>query len=205
MNATNRAVNRAILCIVGILLTALGAAVTLITVWPYAGELWRTGGSAALAWLQDADQRSRVSEGSAVSWLTIGVLVLLAAIVVVAVVVIARLGGGRSAAVIRAEAGADAQGPVTIQHGFMSDALTHSLAQHDEILTTRVRAARVRGADVLHVSVTPRQHTSPVEVAETVTRLVDNLAVLTGQDTPTMVSLHAGVRARFAADLPRVQ
>lgn len=204
MNATNRVVNRLLVFLVGIVLVAAGGAVVTALAWPAAGDVWSSGSSAAVEWMRDADQQSRISDATTVSWFALGVLVVLLLIVVVAVLVIARLGGGRSSAVIRAEAAEGPQGPVTVRQGFASDAITHSLADHDEILSSRVSARRVRGTDVLHVSVTPRQNASPVDVAETVTRLVDNLATLTGQRTPTYVSIHSGVRARLAADQPRV-
>lgn len=204
MNATNRGVNRVVLFIVGVVLIAAGGAAAAAVLWPVAGDIWKTGASTAVNWLLDADEASRISEATTLSWFTLALLAFLLLIVVVAVMVIARLGGGRSSVVIRAEGGEGPQGSVTIHHGFASDAITHSLAAHDEILSSRVNSSRVRGADVLHVSVTPRQNTSPVDVAATVTELVDNLATLTGRETPTFVSIHSGIRSRLAADQSRV-
>jgi len=204
MNATNRGTNRAILLLTGLILLAAGACTVLASAWPVAAQAWEAWAGGAVSWMQDADESSRLSDATTVSWLTIGVLAVLLVIAVGAVAVIARLGGGRSSVVICEESGEGAQGAVVIRQGFASDAITHSLASRGEILTSRVSASRVRGEDVLHVSVTPRQNTSPVDVAETVARLVDNLARLTGRETPTLVSIHSGVRARLAADQPRV-
>ncbi len=204
MNATNRAVNRLILFISGIVLVAAGAAAVTASVWPVAADVWKTVMSTAADWMVVADKDTRIADSTAVSWFVVAVLAALLVVVVVAVLVIARLGGGRSSSVIRAEAGEGAQGPVTIRQEFAADAITHSLDRHQEILFVRVRGRRVRGADVLHVSVTPRQNTSPVDVANTVTNLVDNLATLTGRETPTYVSIHSGVRSRLAADQSRV-
>ncbi|GAA3663655.1 hypothetical protein [Microbacterium marinilacus] len=204
MNGTNRVVNRIVLLVVGVVLLAGGAATVLAATWPVAGDVWSTATSSAVDGMIGADERTRLSDATTASGLVLAVLAVLLLIVVVAIVVIAKLGGGRTGTVIRAEAAEGAQGPVTIRHGFVSDAITHSLAGHDEILSSRVSARRVKGDDVLHISVTPRRNTSPVDVADTVTRLVDNLATLTGQATPTYVSIHSGVRARLAADQPRV-
>lgn len=204
MNATNRGTNRTVLLLAGLLLLAAGACTVLTSVWPVAAQNWEAWAGTAVSWMQGADESSRLSEATTVSGLTIGVLAVLLVIVVVAVVVIVRAGGGRSSVVIREESGDGAQGSVVIRQRFASDAITHSLASRSEILTSRVSASRVRGEDVLHVSVTPRQNTSPVDVAETVTRLVDNLTVLTGRETPTLISIRSGVRARLAADRPRV-
>jgi hypothetical protein len=205
MNATNRGVNRIVLLLAGMVLLTAGAAVLLATVWPVASAIWGDWSRAAISWMQRADDASRVSTTSTLSGFTISVLAVLLLIVVAAVVVIARLGGGRSSVMIRDDSADGTPGAVVIRQGFASDAITGSLASRRDILASRVSASRVRGEDVLHVSVTPRQNTSPVEVAETVTRLVDNLATLTGRQTATCISIHAGVRARFAADRPRVE
>lgn len=204
MNDTNRGVNRIVLFLAGVVLITAGGAVATAALWPAAGEAWRTGASTLVQRMQDTDQASRVSEATMVSWLALAVLAALLLIVIIAVIVIARLGGGRSSTVIRDDAGEGAQGAVTIRHGFASDAITHSLATREEILSSRVSAHRVRGDEVLHVSVTARRNTSPIVIAETVTRLVDNLETLTGRGAPTLVSIRSGIRSRLAADRSRV-
>lgn len=204
MKSTNRALNRVILLIVGLVLLVAGAAAVTAVVWPSAGAIWNAGILTAVEWMIDADEQSLLSDSTTLSWFVLAILAVLVLIVVTAVTVIARLGGGRSSVVIRAEAAEGAQGSVTIRDRFASDAITHSLARRDEILSSRVTSRRVRGTDVLHVSVTPQQNTSPVDVAATVSRLVDNLATLTGRETPTYIAIHSGVRARLAADRPRV-
>lgn len=205
MNATNRAVNRLILGVVGLVLIAVGGGIVTAIAWPAAADMWREAMSNAVGWLQEAHAATKITEATTLSWLALAVLIVLALIVAIAVTVMARLGGGRTTAVTRVEAGDGAIGAVTIRHGFAADALTHSLAGYDELLTSRVNASRVRGEEVLHVSVTPRQNTSPAAVAGIVTQLVDNLAVLLGKETPTYVSIHSGVRARLAADQSRVK
>ena len=78
------------------------------------------------------------------------------------------------------------------------------LAQRDEILFSNVTANDIRKQPVMHVSVTPRQNTSPRHVAEDVDQLVTNLATMTGRDTPTFISIHSGFRARLANDQRRL-
>lgn len=205
MNATNRGVNRTVLLLAGLVLLSAGAAALLASVNPVAATTWGRWSQSAISWMQGAEDATRISGTSPSSGFTISVLAVLLLVIVGAVVVIARLGGGRSSVMIREETGDGVHGAVMIRQGFASDAITGSLAARPDILTSRVSASRVRGEDVLHVSVTPRQNASPLEVAETVTRLVDNLATLTGRQTPTCISIHAGVRARLAADQPRVR
>lgn len=204
MNATNRGVNRATLFIVGVLLIGVGGAAVMAMLWPEAGDLWKRWSSTWVDWMVSTDQTSRISEATTLSWFTLAILALLVLIVVIAVIVTARLGGGRSIVVIREEPGTGAQGSVTIRHGFASDAIAESLASREEILSSKVNARRLWGTDVLHVSVTPRQNVSPVEVAETVTGLVDRLTLLLGREISTIVTIHSGIRSRLAADQSRV-
>lgn len=204
MNATNRGVNRLILLIVGVLLLTAGGATVLASLWSSAATAWQMSVDTGVAWMVNADDVSRVSDATTVSWFTFAVLVTLLLVVLIAGLVIGRLGGGRSSILMRAGKGDGAQGSVTIGRGFASDAIVHSLAAHEDILSSRVAACRVRGTDVLHVRITPRQNTSPVEIAATVNGLLDNLSALTGQHTPTYVSIHSGIRARASADRSRV-
>ena len=201
MNSTNRAVNRAVLLIVGVLLLAAGGAVIAARVWPQA---WGDVASVVTTWWAQANEASHIEGFALLSWLLVGILVLLLAVIVIAIVIMSRLGRGHSAAVTRVESAEGAQGPVSIGQQFAADAVTHSLASHDELLSTRVSARRVRGADVLHVAVTPRQNTSPAHVANTVVHVVDNLEALMGRATPTCVTIRSAFRARLAADQSRV-
>ena len=199
MNATHRGVNRTVLLVVGVVLIAGGAVAAAAALVPDVASVWRSATESSVQWMRDAAAATRLAEATPVSWLAIAVLAALLAIVVVAVIIVARLGGGRSSTVLREEARDGAQGAVTIGHGFAADALTGALANRSEILSSRVAARKVRGIDVLHVKVTPRQRTSPRDVAELVGRLADNLAVLTGRETPMLLSIRSGIRSRVAA------
>lgn len=204
MNTTNRGVNRVVLFIAGVALVGVGGAAVAAMLWPVASGQWTTLMSTGVDWLTTTHRATRVSEGSPVSWLSLAALVLLALVVTIAVVIMARLGGGRSGVMAREEVGEGAQGSVTIRHGFAADAIRQSLASHDEILATKVTARRLWGTDVLQVSVTPRQNVSPTEVADTVSGRLDRLAALLGSDVTALVTIHAGIRSRFAADQSRV-
>lgn len=86
----------------------------------------------------------------------------------------------------------------------MSDALKNSLDQRDEILFSSVTANDIRKTPVMHVSVTPRQNTSPAQVVADVDQLVTNLAMLTGKNVQTYISVHSGLRAKLAHDQRRL-
>lgn len=204
MNNTNRATNRILLALIGLALLIVGGAAATARIWAPAGQAWTDAGTAAETWLKDAQQSTLIA-GSTLSGLVIGALAALVIAVIVLVVILIRTPSiRRSKALLRAHGAENPLGRVTVRESFASDALTESLAQRDEILSTSVTAHDVKGRPVLHVSVTPRQNTSPRELVERIDRLVTNLATLTGQDVPTYISIHSGLRARLAHDQRRL-
>lgn len=203
MNRTNRALNRILLFLIGLLLLAIGAVLITIIAWPTATEYWTGATEAGQSWLQDAVDQTRIG-ATAVSWIAIAALALIVFLVVLLIVALTRIGGGRTHTVLRSTGSQSSLGRVTVQESFVSDALKHSLTQRDEILFSSVTANDIRKQPVMHISVTPRQGTSPRQVVKDVDQLVTNLATLTGKDTPTYISVHSGLRAKLAHDERRL-
>lgn len=204
MNATNRGLNRVVLIIVGVILLGAGAFTVTAALWPAAREAWESALSNATVWTSKVYSSSQGAAMTEESWFVIVAVAVAVVLIVLSIVVMARLGGGRSHVMTRIEAREQPHGSVTIQQGFASEAITHSLAGREELLTSRVESRKFGGTEVLHIAVTPRQNTSPTGVVEAVTTLVDNLGLLTGNTTPALVSIHSGIRARISADQPRV-
>ena len=203
MNRTNRALNRILLFLIGLLLLAIGAVLITIIAWPTATEYWTGATEAGQSWLQDAVDQTRIG-ATAVSWIAIAALALIVLLVVLLIVALTRIGGGRTHTVLRSTGSQSSLGRVTVQESFVSDALKHSLNQRDEILFSSVTVNDIRKQPVMHISVTPRQNTSPRQVVKDVDQLVTNLATLTGKDTPTYISVHSGLRAKLAHDERRL-
>lgn len=203
MNDTNRVLNRIVLIIVGLAFLALGAAVVTILVWPTAGDYWTVAGESGRSWIDDAIAASTLG-ATAVSGLALGALALIAFLVVMLIIALTRLGGGRTRSILRASGGQNSLGRISVRAGFAADALQHSLQNRDDILFSSVSASDVRKQPVMHVSVTPRQNTSPRHVLDDVDRLVVNLATLTGEDVPTYISIKSGLRAKLAHDQKRL-
>lgn len=203
MNRTNRAVNRIVLFIVGLISLVLGAAVIAVIVWPAGVGYWTGAAETGRTWLDDTIAATMIG-ATTISWLTIAALVVIILLVVILIVALTRIGGGRSHTVLRPTGAQNPVGRVTVKESFVSDALKHSLAQRDEILLSSVTANDIRKQPVMHVSVTPRQNTSPRRVVEDVDHLVANLAVLTGKNVPTYISIHSGLRATLAHDQRRL-
>lgn len=204
MNNTNRALNRVLLLLVGIVFVALGVTVVVVVAWPAAAEYWTRAGEAGDAWVEQAVEATLIG-ATTLSWFALAVLALILLLVVVLLFMLMRLiGGGRSYTVLRSSGQENVLGRVVVEEGFVSDALKHSLGQRDEILFAKVTANDVRKQPVMHVSVTPRQNTSPRDVADDVDQLVTNLATMTGRDVPTFISIHSGFRAKLAHDQRRL-
>lgn len=203
MNNTNRAVNRTVLLILGLVLLVIGAGVVTGAVWPVAADAWTDIGSGAEGWAKQAWDATVIA-GTTLTWVAVGLLAALALVIVLLVVLIVRSIHGRRRTPLRATGAESDLGRITVGEGFASDALRNALDERDEILSARVTANDIKRQPVLHVSVTPRQNTSPLHVAETVERLVANLAVLTGQQLTTYISIHTGLRARLSHDQRRL-
>lgn len=203
MNNTNRAVNRTVLLILGLVLIVIGGGVIAGAAVPAAAEAWTSVGSGAEDWAKQAWDATAIA-GTSITGLALGVLAALALLVALLIVLIVRSIHGRRRASLRATGEESDLGRITVTEGFASDALKNALAERHEILSARVTANDIKHQPVLHVSVTPRQNTSPLHVAETVERLIGNLGTLTGQQLTSYISIHSGLRAKLAPDQRRL-
>lgn len=204
MNHTNRALNRIVLFAIGIVFLVAGALPLIALAWPAAADPWSSIGGAAQDWLVQADEATLIAD-TGLSVIALGAVALLVVLIIVLLALaVSSVRGRRSKTLLRSTGAQNPLGRVTVTEAFVSDAVTHSLASRDDILSSGVTADTVRSAPVLHVRVTPRQNTSPRLIAELVDRLVGNLATLTGQNTATYISIHTGLRARLARDQRRL-
>lgn len=203
MNNTNRAVNRTVLLILGIVLIAIGGGVATAAAWPAAGEVWGSAASGVESWTQQAFEATAIS-GTQLTWVTVAILAAIVLLIALLVALAVRSIRGRKRTPLHATGSESDLGRITVTEGFASDALKNALAERDEILSARVTANDIKRQPVLHVSITPRQNTSPLRVAETADQLVTNLGVLTGQHLTTYISVHSGLRAKLAHDQRRL-
>ena len=203
MNTTNRALNRTLLLIIGLLFLALGAVGIAIMSWPTAADVWTAAGEDARSWLDQAIAASVIAGGS-LSWVAVAAVAAVLVVVVLLILALTSIAGRRSKTVFRSSGAQNPLGRVTVTESFVSDAVKNSLASRDEILSSSVTANDIKSRPVLHVAVTPRQNTDPREVVDHLDRLLTNLAALTGREPETYVSIHTGLRARLAHDQRRL-
>jgi len=194
MRNTHRALNRTLLLIIGLVVLAVGAALIALVAVPGAADLWKNGADGVRAW---ADGVGEPAFG-------IGTVAVMVIVAVVLIALPASAVRGSSRVPLESTGAESAAGRIVVTDGFASEALKNSIAERDEILAARVSSNEVRKETVLHVSITPRQNTSPREIAAYVDTLVSNLATLTGQTFRTYISVHSSLRARLAHDQRRL-
>ncbi|MFJ6679833.1 hypothetical protein ACIQLK_12035 [Microbacterium sp. NPDC091382] len=203
MNDTNRALNRTVLLIVGlVLLVGGGAAATAVAV-PAVGDRWTSAGTAAVDGLRAAGDATTIG-GTTLSWAVLGAVAVAVVIAVILFAALTTLVSRRSRTVLRSSGSQTPLGRVTVAEGFAADAVKNSLARRDGVLSASVTAHSVKDEPVLHVSVTARQGADPRRVVDDVDRVMDGLAAVTGTDTAAFISVHGGLRSKLATDAPRV-
>ena len=194
MNATRRGLNRFRLFLVAVVLLGLGALALAVGLLPGGTDTWTSVMGGFQGWLESLGRESA-------GWGAVAAIVVLAIILILIASAAVR---GRRQAPLQSTGSANDEGRITVTDGFASEALKNALGERDEILSSRISAGDVRKESVLHVAVTPRQNTSPRDVAEHVDTLVTNLAALTGQNLRAYISIHSGLRAKLARDNTRV-
>lgn len=198
MNPTRRGLNRSLVLLVGLISLASGGAAVWASVSVDARRLWEQALATAAA--VDAAHTATLVGAGPVSWAGLGAVAGAVILIVLLLVPVGLLAHRRSRTVLRSAETDAASGRVVVREGFASDAVTASLAQRADILSTRVVADDVRNAPVLHVAVTPRPQASPREIADHVAAVGARLDALLDRPTRTYISLHAGLRARLAPD-----
>lgn len=203
MNDTNRALNRTVLFLVGLVLLVVGGAAATAAAIPAVGEVWASSGSAAIDALRAAGDATTIG-GTTLSWAVIGATAVAVVIAVILIAALTTLVSRRSKTVLRSSGAQNPLGRVTVTESFAADAVKNSLSRQDDVVAASVTAHTVQDEPVLHVSVTARQGADPRRIVDHVDRLVDGLAAVTGTETPAFVSVHGGLRSRLAPDAPRV-
>ncbi|MEX0153863.1 hypothetical protein [Microbacterium sp. LMI1-1-1.1] len=194
MNATRRGLNRFLVLLFGVVLLGVSALLLAVGLLPGGTDAWTSVVGGFQGWLVGIGRESA-------GWGAVAAITVLA---IILIVIAASAIRGRRPAPLQSTGSESTEGRITITDGFASQALKNAFDGRDEILSARVTSGEVRKESVLHVAITPRQNTSPREVAEYADTLVSNLATLTGRDVRTFISIHSGLRAKLAHDNTRV-
>jgi hypothetical protein len=193
VNNTNRALNRGVVFVAGLVLLAVAALLGLIATQVTLQNAWAsvTGriGATADGWLQATPLGATQN-----SWIWIVVLAVLLAVVGLLLRFIVRQGNGHSAHLISEQT--TNWGNTEVDSAVAEQALQNALGQRPEFLSTRVSTYRVAREAVLKVSVTCRRGTSPTDVLRIVEQALLALDELLGLRLPALLQISGGFRVR---------
>lgn len=195
MNSTNRALNRLLLLVVGLLLVAVGAAAATAVLLPAVRDGWKASADPIRdqvgTWLQ-----STPLGDTGVSWIMPAVLVVIVLAVVLLVVFALRQGHGRTGTVVDETVGE--HGQTVISSKVAEDAIQDALSARPEFVTSHVSTYRVKRTPTLKVSVTCRRGVSPADASAIVESSLRALDQLLGRELPALVQISGGFRARVS-------
>ena len=186
MNATNRAVGRTALVLVGLALLVLGVGAILVQTVPWAATTWHDLGTA----LGDLGRKTaRDASVTAWTWVLGGGVVL----GILALVVLTTIGGGRVGTVVEDDGSAGGvAGSVRIDAAAVQHALSSAIGSMPEVGSLAVDVYRVRGSRAIRIRVRPRRGASPRDVTTGVERIVADLDALLGDRLPVLLEIARG-------------
>lgn len=188
MRTTNRAANRAVLLLAGLLLLATAGVAALVLL----PETRATAATlAALADVREALERTVAAHGSG----TVHAVGLVAAVLiaVLAIVATAARGGGRTHAI--RDAGGALPGNLELTVPFLQDLLREQLGTRREMLGLDLSAWRDGGRTALLLRVQTRAGTDPREVVTAVEEALRTLDRLVESRPTVLLRLTSGARA----------
>lgn len=195
MNNTNRALNRAVVAVIGLLTLMVGAALAAVATVPAIRADYRMTApgvrGALTSWL-----KARPLFETGTSWGWVLALVALAVIVALLLIFIFRQGHGQQDTLVREDT--TSAGATVIDSDVAAHAIQHDLDGRPELLAAHVSTYQVRRIPVLKVSVTCRRGVSPRQVADLVENTLTALDALIGRQIPTLIQVSGGFRARLS-------
>ena len=217
MNNTNRAANRTLVLITGLVLLALGATAIAVATVPAFASIFtdaargvRASISSLLVATPLANPLIAPADGSSAevhSWLWMALIAALAVVVVLLLMFIFRQGHGHTRRLVARDGSAGSgsssdapvvAGGVTIDSAVAEQSLAAALAERPEIVSSRVSTYLVRKEPVLKIAATARRGVSPRELSETIERLVRSFDAALGEEIPVVVQISGGFRTRLS-------
>lgn len=200
MNNTNRALNRILILVTGVIFLAVAAVLALLATQASAQSAFDTGAATirttVTQWLQATPLTVTVPGGVPHSWLWLVAIAVLVVIIIALLSIIVRQGRGHTGQLI-SEQTTD-WGSTRVDSAVAEQSLHHALAAHTEFLSARVSTYRVARSAVLKISVTCRRGTNPADAVRVVEHNLRALDDLLGRSIPALVQVSGGFRVRTA-------
>lgn len=194
MTSTNRAANRLLLLVVGLLLLAIGGALAAFVVSSRARQVWEEATQRVQSWWASAPWLTAQPWPGVGWWLILAVLLCLVGVVVLAIFIL-RQGGGRSRVAYRSSSPV---GQVTLDASVAQDLLGDALDEIPGVVSSRISVYRVRGQHVMRISAVCRRGASPHRIAHNVEQLVYAVDKVLGGELPVLLDISGGVRSWVA-------
>lgn len=175
MNATNRALNRAGILIVGLVLLVVGAAVAVVAAVPSWLQGWQDGAATLAVPFDPAETAT----------LAIVVAACVLAIVLLAVFVV-RQGRGHTRTLVRR---GGSSGEVVVDAKVAATLIEAALENHPAIESVSVSGYRVRRTPALKIALSVRRGSSPTDVRDAVDGVVARWDALLGSEVPVLVTI----------------
>lgn len=195
MRNTNRALNRSLLSLLGIVLLGAGAALIAAGTLPGAAELWATTASSIRDNARNLTSTATLPEPVRSWWMVAGVAVLLAGAGLGAAW-LASQGGGRTPRL--AEHSDGMAGRTVIDAGLVSAAVREALAGHPDVLATSASAWESPRGTALRLRLEARKGASPKDLTDTAEQLLQQLDAWLGRPMPVLVRITSGTRTQVS-------
>lgn len=197
MSNTNRALNRILLALAGLVLLVVGGLTAAAGLRPDVAGAWTTTVQQSVDDAQSLAATAPLPEPFR-SWWAIAAVVLLVLAAGLCLLWITRQGGGKTHRVASLpDAG---RGRTTVEVGLLSSGVEAAVSGNQAVLVSSVSAWEGRRGTALRLSLQARQGSSPRELADTANQVTQGIFRLLGHEVPVLVRITSGTRARLAGD-----
>lgn len=195
MNNTNRALNRALVIVIGLLALLIGAALVAVGTVPAVRVGYQSVAPATHSGVTEWMATLPLLD-TGTSWAWAFVLAFLVLIVILLLVLIFRQGHGQEQTLLRENP--TSAGTTIIDATLAERAIQDALDGRPEIVASHVSTYRVRGTPVLKVSVICRRGVSPRDVTTMIENTLAAFDSLLGRELPALIQIGGGFRARLS-------
>lgn len=194
MNSTNRFLNRLFVFVVGLVVFAAGAAVSVGALLPDVQKTIGDGAQSAVGPTTDT-----IDAQPWVLWVAAVAAVLL---IVLLLWFVFRQGRGHTGTLLRVDEQTSRDTPtggsVTIDVKVAAQVLEEAIARHPDVVAVDVTGFRVKKENTLRLTAHSRRGASPVELRRAIDSAVAEWDAALGTTTPVVVQIVSGLRTKFA-------
>lgn len=210
MNNTNRALNRVVLLLFGLVLVALGVAAAGAAVVPDLLDQWKSIAGTAQEGSADVVKATTI-DGFGHSWILIVVPLLCLLLIVLLLVFIFRQGQGHSRALVTHKGGTEStatgtvipspgagEGTVVIDGKVAEQAIQQALDGHPALVSSSVSTYLVGRTPALRITAQVRRGASPQVVRVFIDQTVAAWDDVLGREVPVLIQINGGLTTKTA-------